>query len=144
VSAEDDTRFLPVEAELAPRVEEATTPKQHAPVQQQGASQIVGRIDATHVNLIVNRGFASFRGCYEAGLGRDATLAGRVAVSFVIDREGKVRDVRDAGEALPDASVASCIREAFARLRFQNPEGDTVKVVFPLGLSPAPHAAAPR
>jgi hypothetical protein len=144
VSAEEGTRFLPVEAALAVMTGEATTPKQHALVQQEGASQVVGRIDPMHVHLIVRRGFASFRSCYEAGLGRDATLAGRVAVSFVIDREGKVRDVRDAGEALPDASVASCIREAFARLRFPNPEGDTVKVVFLLGLSPAPHAAAPR
>lgn len=79
---------------------------------------------------------ACFRGCYQAGLARNAKLAGRVAVRFVIDTDGWVRRTRIDRDELGDAEVADCIRRAFVGLRYAEP-GDQITVVYPVVFAPA-------
>ena len=79
-----------------------------------------------------------FRGCYQAGLARNPALTGRIATRFVIDMDGWVRRARIVSDELGDADVADCVRRAFIGLRYSEPEGGTVTVVYPLQFSPQP------
>jgi len=84
----------------------------------------------------VREHFGDFRHCYEQGLARNKDLTGRVGVRFVITREGDVTDVTDEGSDLPDEEVRSCIRGAFSVLKFPQPRGGIVTVVYPIMLEP--------
>ncbi|HEY8074844.1 MAG TPA: AgmX/PglI C-terminal domain-containing protein [Labilithrix sp.] len=100
-----------------------------------GAVQVNGRLPPEVVQRIVRQSFGRIRMCYQTGLRANPKLAGRVAVKFVIDREGNVSTVRDGGSTLPDQSVITCIVRAFGNLSFPQPEGGIVTVVYPIELS---------
>ena len=70
--------------------------------------------------------------CYEQGLSRNAALAGRVAIRFVIGRDGSVSNVSLGDSTLTDAAVTSCALGAFYGLAFPKPESGIVTVVYPL------------
>ena len=88
------------------------------------------------IQAVVRKSFSEFRKCYELGLGRDPNLSGRVGARFVIDRDGRVSSVSDAGSDMPDAEVRSCVLKAFYALRFPPPDGGIVTVVYPIMLAP--------
>ncbi len=96
----------------------------------------VGRLAPERIQAVVRQAYGQFRKCYEDGLGRNAKLEGRVSVKFVIDVDGTVRDNVPDSPTLPDAAVVRCIVANFATLRFPNPEGGIVTVVYPIMLSP--------
>src|SRR5262249_8650278 len=76
------------------------------------------------------------RACYEEGLRQRPGLQGRVAVRFVIGRDGTVigSTALDPGETTP--AGASCIAPAVYSLTFPVPEGGAGTVLYPLVLSP--------
>ena len=76
------------------------------------------------------------RRCYEDGLAARASLAGRVATRFVVERDGTVSSVTDAGSTLPDPNVLACIFTAFRGMRFGDPRGGKVTVVYPIQFNP--------
>jgi len=88
------------------------------------------------IQRIVRTNFGKFRPCYENGLARKADLTGRVAVRFVIDRDGKVSNVADGGSDLPDSEVVECVMRAFYSLEFPPPANGIVTVVYPIMLAP--------
>jgi len=96
----------------------------------------VGQLAPERIQEVVRKAYGGFRKCYEAGLGRNAKLEGRVSVKFVIDVDGTVRDNIPDSPTLPDAEVVHCIVADFATLRFPKPSGGIVTVVYPIMLSP--------
>ena len=103
---------------------------------RQGATQVNGRLPPEAVQRIVRGNFGLFRACYEEGLRTNSKLAGRASVKFVIDRAGNVSTASDGGSDIPDQSVVSCVVRGFRDLKFPEPEGGIVTVVYPLILSP--------
>ncbi len=101
-----------------------------------GATVVGGRLAPETVQRIVRQNFGRFRACYENGLKLNPSLAGRVAVRFVIGRDGAVASVANGGSDLPDAGVVSCVVRSFGSLSFPQPEGGVVSVVYPLSLTP--------
>jgi hypothetical protein len=99
---------------------------------------VKGRLPPEASQRIVRQSFGRFRVCYEDAVRRDPAPGGRVAVKFVIDRQGGVSMAADAGSNLRDESVISCIVRAFESLSFPQPEGGIVTVVYPLALSADP------
>jgi hypothetical protein len=75
---------------------------------------------------------ARFRGCYEEGRRRDAKLHGRVVTRFVIVADGTVKETEDHGSNLPDAAVIACVGAAIKELKFPEPEGGQLAVVYPI------------
>ncbi len=75
--------------------------------------------------------------CYEQGLGRHEGLEGRVAVRFVISRDGSVANAANGGSDLPDQGVVACVVQSFYGLSFPQPEAGIVTVVVPIALRPA-------
>jgi hypothetical protein len=103
---------------------------------REGAASVNGRLPPEVIQRIVRQNFGRFRMCYENGLRNNPALQGRVAVRFVIDREGAVSAVSDGGSDIPDRGVASCVVRSFGGLSFPKPEGGIVTVVYPIVFSP--------
>lgn len=95
-----------------------------------------GRLAPEEIQRVVRKSYDTFRVCYEAGLGRNAKLEGRVSVRFVIDLDGSVRDSSLDSATLPDPEVVQCIAHSFTKLHFPVPDGGIVTVVYPIMLSP--------
>jgi hypothetical protein len=101
-----------------------------------GSVSVSGRLPPEVIQRIVRQNFGRFRLCYEKGLEADPKLAGRVAVRFVIGRDGAVSNVADAGSDMNSPSVVSCVTRAFQGLSFPEPEGGIVSVTYPIIFSP--------
>ncbi len=98
--------------------------------------QVTGRFPAERIQHIVHMNRARVSFCYEQGLRANPTLAGRVAIKFVIGRDGAVVAAADAGSDLPDAAVVACVADVFRDMAFPTPEGGIVSVVYPFLLTP--------
>jgi hypothetical protein len=97
---------------------------------------VAGRLPPEVIQSVVLHGFKHIRICYEAGLGRDPKLQGRVSVRFVIERDGTVKDARDGGSDLPDMAVRDCVMKKFFGFKFPPVESGIVTVVYPIMLAP--------
>ncbi len=97
-----------------------------------------GRIPPEEIQKVVRADFAAMKRCYEAGLGRNPNLTGRISTKFVIDLEGHVASAEpfESGPAFPDADVVACVVARFATLTFPKPEGGIVTVVYPIVFNP--------
>lgn len=95
-----------------------------------------GHLPAEVIQRIVRLSHGRFRNCYEAGLRTNPSLGGRVAVRFVIDRNGGVTLASDGGSDLPDEGVRKCVVQTFYSLSFPQPENGTVRVTYPLVFAP--------
>jgi hypothetical protein len=104
---------------------------------RQGETIISGHLPPEVIQRIVRQNFGRFRLCYERGLAKNPNLEGRVAVRFVIDREGSVSNVANGGSDLPDSSVVSCVISAYYGITFPPPSNGIVRVVYPLMFSPS-------
>jgi hypothetical protein len=98
-------------------------------------TKVSGRIPPEVIQRVVRQNFGRFRACYEAGLRNNPSLQGRVAVSFVVGRDGSVGSAQSAGSDLPDAGVVSCVVKQFYGLSFPAPEDGIVRVSYPIMFS---------
>lgn len=90
------------------------------------------------IQKIVRGDFDRFRKCYEAGLGRNRELQGKVTVKFEIDLEGHVTSAEDVHSTMPDAEVVRCVIDGYRTLRFPKPTptGKPLTVVYPIVFNP--------
>jgi hypothetical protein len=95
------------------------------------------KLPPEEIQRVVQENFARLRDCYEKGLRKRPNLAGRIAVSFVIELDGKTSQVEDKGSDLPDKDVVRCVVAAFVDLKFPSPKGGTVKFTYPCVFAPA-------
>jgi hypothetical protein len=95
------------------------------------------RLPPEAISRVVRQNFGRFRLCYERGLVRDPSLAGRVTTHFLVGPGGVVKSAADAGSDLKDREVVGCIVRAFYGLTFPAPPGDVlVGATYPIVLSP--------
>ncbi len=96
-----------------------------------------GRLDPAVIQRIVRLNSGRFVGCYQDGLRQNPNLEGRVAVNFMIGRDGSVTMASDtAGSDLPNGDVRACVVKSFYGLSFPEPAGGTVRVSYPFTFSP--------
>ncbi len=95
-----------------------------------------GRLDPALIQSAVRGRYDAFRQCYEDGLRVDANLRGRVVVRFVIERDGSVGAISDDGSDLPNEKVKQCVAMEYRAIRFPEPQGGIVTVVYPIMFSP--------
>ena len=98
-----------------------------------------GHIPPEVIQRIVRQNAGRYRACYEGGLRGNPSLSGRVAVKFIIGRDGAVSLAADDGAMsdLPDNAVRDCVVKSFYNLSFPQPQGGTVRVTYPLMFSPS-------
>ena len=106
-----------------------------SPKIRMGMTSVSGRLPPEIIQRIVRQNFGRFRFCYERGLMRKPDLQGRVAVRFLIGRDGAVSSAANGGSDLPDAEVVTCVVNSFRALSFPQPEGGVVTVVYPIVFS---------
>ncbi|MBX3191482.1 MAG: AgmX/PglI C-terminal domain-containing protein [Labilithrix sp.] len=120
-------------------------------------SKVRGRLPPELIQKVVRDNFAGMRACYEEGLARDRTLAGKISTKFVIDRDGAVSTAAEIHDAppselpslpkeladhetssprFPDPKVTACVVARFRALKFPPPEGREVTVVYPIIFQP--------
>jgi hypothetical protein len=75
---------------------------------------VLERIQSTYL--------AGLQRCYRLGLAQDATLSGRVSISFTVDARGQVEDADANGLS---SQVDSCISDQMTRWRFPVPRSKT-------------------
>jgi hypothetical protein len=95
-----------------------------------------GHLPAEVIQRVVRQNFGRFRACYESGMRNNPGLQGRVAVKFVIGRDGSVNVAQDAGSDLPDQGVVGCVVRSFQTLSFPSPDNGIVTVTYPIMLTP--------
>lgn len=84
------------------------------------------------IRLVVRAKLPEVRGCFEAGLVGDPSLAGRVALRFTIDAAGRVRDPTIVEDQLASGSVAACLLEQILAWQFPLPRaGRELTIVYP-------------
>lgn len=95
-----------------------------------------GRIDPAVIQRVVRLNSGRFVGCYKQGLQTNPSLEGRVAVSFLIGRDGSVASAKDtSGSDLADSGVRACVVRSFYSLSFPAPDG-LVSVTYPFTFTP--------
>ncbi len=97
---------------------------------------VKGRLAPQVIQKVVRDHFGTFRACYEAGMGRNPNLHGRVTIQFVIARSGAVEEAHPICTSLPDNESVRCIADGFSRLSFPEPDGGSVTVVYPIMFNP--------
>ncbi len=101
-----------------------------------GAVQVSGRLPPEVVQRVSRQNFGRFRLCYEDLLRTNGKAAGRVNIQFVIGKDGAVTSSKDNGSDIGDATMVGCIKSAFDKITFPQPEGGTVTVSYPLVFAP--------
>jgi hypothetical protein len=76
-------------------------------------------------------------------LASNSSLAGKVAVHFVIDSTGAITNVSDAGSDIADKNVVACVVSTMKTLSFPTPAAGKVDVTYPIVFSPDAPAVAP-
>lgn len=111
-------------------------PPKSGPTMRPAKTEVDGRLPAEVIQRIVRMNHGRFRNCYENALRTNPSLGGRVAVRFVIGRDGGVSLASDGGSDLPDEGVRQCVIRSFYTLSFPSPDNGTVRVTYPLIFTP--------
>jgi hypothetical protein len=88
---------------------------------------VTGDYSRPIVKAIIGKDLPRVRACYEAGVAKAPALAGKVSLSFAIDKMGKPRDAKVLSSEL-DGNVTSCIMKVFQSLAFPEPPSGAVQV----------------
>lgn len=75
-------------------------------------------LSMSDVSRVVAASRAEARRCYDAGLARNPSLAGKVVVEFTILADGRVSGAKKSESSLSDAAVDACIVRVVSQLRF--------------------------
>jgi hypothetical protein len=98
-------------------------------------------LDRDLISGIIAQNMGQVRFCYEQGLQSDPTLAGRVAIAFVIGGNGQVKTTAVESSTLNSKQVEDCIALRLRSWRFPLPAGGVdVKVSYPFVLRRAGQA----
>lgn len=74
----------------------------------------------------------AFFKCYTQLLQKTPGLAGQAALSFTIEKNGKVFNAEVASSNITDSAFKKCLIDAIHRVEFKSFEGDPISTVFPL------------
>ncbi len=101
-------------------------------VSSPGFSAFNGTIDREAVLRVIKSHHPDIVRCYEKELRFKADLGGKVTVNFLIDDQGRAKNVSIKGSTIEDTSVESCIVNEYQSWRFpEAPSGDVANVSFP-------------
>jgi hypothetical protein len=110
------------------------------PREKAGAHRVEQSLDRLAVHAFVRQHTDAVGECFERGLARDPSLAGRVTMRWLVDRAGRVLRAGVVDTELHSPDVESCIGREICSWRFP-PVGDgydPTVVDFPWVFAPAP------
>ncbi len=111
--------------------------RRRVPMVRQAKATVKGSLDKDIIRRIVRAHINEVRYCYNQGLAKDPSLAGKVSIQFNIGPTGSVPVAVVADSTVADENVANCIAKAVKRWTFPKPEGGgSVVVTYPFVLAP--------
>jgi outer membrane biosynthesis protein TonB len=111
-------------------------PKKKPASVSQAKLDVVGELPPEVVRRIVRQQFGRLRVCYEKALEAKPELTGTVVVAFTIDKDGSVKNAKDAGSTIGDPAMIDCAVRAHTVLTFPSPGKNTVQVTSGVELKP--------
>jgi hypothetical protein len=100
--------------------------------------QVLGSLDKSVIQAVINRYLNEIKYCYEAELQRFPKMRGAIDIGFTITGTGSVSEAHVVNNTLGNASVGNCVRTVVHRMMFPAPQGGGVVVVskYPFRFSP--------
>jgi TonB family protein len=90
---------------------------------------VMGSLDKELIRQVIQRNRSQIRFCYESQLTKYPKLAGKVAVKFVINAEGRVVSSEVAQSTAGNAELESCVAGRVRTWQFPKPKGGGVVIV---------------
>ena len=90
---------------------------------------LLGGLRKDQIDRVVKQHLAQIRFCYQKELNRNPTMAGKVQVRFVIDKQGNVSSAKIQGTSLNSPVVENCICKRFMGFKFPKPTGGGIVIV---------------
>jgi len=90
-----------------------------------------GSLSESKVRKVIRAHHRRLRRCYINRLQTHPGLQGRITVHFVIDANGRVKQV-SSFDTIGDAALQQCVENRFRIMRFPRPRGGEVVVNYPL------------
>jgi hypothetical protein len=115
--------FGPPASRLPPRKRQDVVPERATAV------TVLGALDKELIRREIRRHLNEVRFCYQKQLQGKPDLDGRIVVRFTIAGTGQVVSARVQESTMKDASVESCIAQAFYRWTFPKPENSGMVIV---------------
>jgi hypothetical protein len=104
-----------------------------------GAPLILGSLDKTTIQAVIQRHLSQIRYCYQRELTKDPHLAGSVTIKFVVAKDGTVSSATVKSSTMNNQPVETCIAGRFMRMVFPPPAGGGIVIVsYPFTFQPAP------
>lgn len=89
-------------------------------------------LTSEYIQDILKTHRGSFFKCYTQLLQKTPGVVGQAAISFTIERTGRVSQANIASSSITDVGFKKCLLEAIRRVEFKSFEGDPISTIFPL------------
>jgi hypothetical protein len=96
-----------------------------------GNAKVNGFLTKEQIDRVVKANQAAIKYCFEVEMQRNPKLEGIVRMTWHIDLQGRVTDVRVSKSTLGNAGVEGCMARQIKRWVFPHPDGGEVEVTYP-------------
>jgi hypothetical protein len=90
---------------------------------EEGGLAIVGGLEKSEINAVVDENFSQIRYCYNRALRSNPSLKGKVVSKFVVGGNGEVLSSKIGSSTLLNPSVENCIAGRISTWHFPKPRG---------------------
>jgi hypothetical protein len=98
---------------------------------------ILGALDKSLVDGVIQKNLDKFLYCYQVELVEDPGLEGKVTLNFTIAADGSVSKSKTYKTTIDNAAVESCMNRQMMKLEFPEPKGGGIVIVkYPFEFSP--------
>jgi len=91
-----------------------------------------GSLSQKQIQEVINKNRKKIRYCYSQALTRMPGVKGKLYVRFLVDPQGRVRDLKFVKNTLNFVSMEHCLIRRLIRFRFPSPSGGYAVVRYPL------------
>ncbi len=90
------------------------------------------RLTKSEVWKVINAHSGPIAACYEKQLSKNPELTGKLTFEWVVQIDGTAKDITEtAANTLGDSEVSKCVANVIATIKFPQPQGGEVSIVFP-------------
>lgn len=107
-----------------------------APETKTSDKPMPGRLAPEEIQKVVRANFGAIRVCYEELLKTDPKAAGKISMKFEIKTDGMPDKVAKDSATITDEKMIQCVTKVFEGLKYPEPQGGIVTVIYPIEFSP--------
>jgi len=104
-------------------------PKKEGRISTASEPTVLGALDGSLIDAVIKRHYNQIRYCYQRGLSRDGDLGGKLALRFVIAKDGTVSKADVKSNSVGSEEVGACVAERVSMMKFPEPRGGGIVIV---------------